>query len=149
MPKFTFECQTDSCNLRFERVLKIGEHVSHECPNCHDQAPRVMEGFSFGFKEAADAKPGNTGVHKDDYPTADQAVGKSADQRWEQHRARDAVKNTVLAHGQTHALTRRTAPDGSYVEYEPLNEAGRQNRRVKVKKAVEALRVAKEARGGR
>lgn len=149
MPKYTFECQTEGCALRFERVLKIGEHTSHECPSCHDDAPRVMEGFAFAFAEKADAPPGNTGVHKDDYPTADHAVGKDADKRWEQYRERDLVKNEARKQGQTHALIRRTAKDGSYVEYEPMSDTGRQIRRTTAKKAVEALRAQKDARANR
>lgn len=149
MPKYTFECQIGECNLRFEKNLKMGEYPSFECPNCHDQAPRVMEGFGFDFKGPAGAPPGNTGVHKDDYPTADQAVGKDADKRWELNRERDAVKNTVRQQGGSPALTRRTAKDGSYVEYEAMSDVGRQARRASAKKAVEALRTAKEARSNR
>jgi hypothetical protein len=108
-----------------------------------------MEGFSFDFKEKAGALPGNTGVHKDDYPTADQAVGKDADKRWEQHRERDVVKNQVRAVGGSPALIRRTAKDGSFVEYEAMSAAGRQVRRTTAKKAIEAMRTAKEARGNR
>lgn len=149
MPRFTFECQIGECNLRFEKNLKMGDYASYECPNCHDQAPRVMEGFAFDFKDKAGALPGNTGVHKDDYPTADQAVGKDADKRWEQHRERDVVKNQVRQQGGSPALIRRTAKDGSYVEYEAMSETGRQARRASAKKAVEALRAGKEARGNR
>ena len=149
MPKYTFECQSESCSLRFERNLKMGEHTTHECPSCHDLAPRVMEGFAFDFKDKPGALPGNTGVHKEDYPTADHAVGKDADKRWEQHRERDVVKNQVRAQGGSPALTRRTAKDGTYLEYEALSDTGRQIRRTTAKKAVEALRTAKEARGNR
>ena len=35
MPKYTFECQTEGCSLKFERTLKMGNHGSLECPSCH------------------------------------------------------------------------------------------------------------------
>lgn len=149
MPRYTFECQNEGCNLRFDRTLKMGDHLAHECPNCHDQAPRVIEGFAFDFKEKAGAPPGNTGVHKDDYPTADHAVGKDADKRWVQYRERDAVKNQVRTQGASPALVRRTAADGSYIEYEAMSESKRQIRRTTAKKAIEALRASKEKAGHR
>lgn len=141
MPKYTFSCQTETCLLRFERSLKIGEHPGFVCPSCHELAPRVLEGFSFDFKETSTSVPGNTGVHKDDYPTADHAVGKDADKKWDRYRARDEVKKQVREAGQTHALNRVTATDGSYIEYSALNEPARQVRRAAAKKAVQALSV--------
>lgn len=146
MPRYMFECQTEGCSLRFERSLRMADHPTHECPSCHDLAPQVVSDFSFGFQEPAGAPQGNTGVHKDDYPTADHAVGKSADKRWEMYRAKEVVKNEARKAGQTHALARQTAPDGSYVDYVPLDDAGRQARRVTARKAVTALQRAKEAR---
>ena len=141
MARYVFECQ--ECTLRFDRNLKMGDHPTHECPNCHYAAPQVIEGFAFGFKETVSAAPGNSGVHKDDYPTADQAVGKDADKRWAQYSERDQVKNQVRKMGDTHALVRRTAKDGSYVEYDAMTTTSRQNRRTVAKKAIEALRTQK------
>lgn len=138
MPKYAFECQ--SCNLKFDKILKMGDHSTHDCPNCHDTAPQLIEGFAFGFKDVPNAPPGNTGVHKDDYPTADHVVGKDSDKRWEQYRERDKVKNQVRQAGNTHALIRQTAKDGSYVEYDALSPVGRETRRTSAQKAVEALR---------
>ena len=149
MPQYVFECQHEGCNLRFEKSLKMGDYTTYECPNCRDQAPRIVEGFAFGFKDTPGAPPGNTGVHKEDYPTADHIVGKDADKRWAQHKERDAVKNQVRQVSTTHALTRRTAKDGSYVEYEGLSEVGRQILRTTAHKAIAALREQKAPPGNR
>lgn len=146
MPRYTFECQTEGCTLKFERTLKIGDHNSHECPNCKEVAPRVMEGFEFGFKETP-GKTGNSGVHKDDYPTADQAVGRDAEKRWSHLTERDKVKGKAREMGQTHALMRRTGP--GYVEYEPMSGVGREARRNLTKTALDRLQKAKDARGTR
>ncbi len=146
MPKYSFECQTEGCDLRFERTLPMGDHPSHECPNCHEFAPRILEGFAFGFKNDP-SQQGNSGVHKDDYPTADQAVGRDAERRWEHYAARDKVKAQARKQGETHALMRKTGTD--YVEYEPMSDAGREARRNLTKTALGRLQKAKEARGTR
>ncbi len=144
MPKYVFECQTDGCTLRFERSLKMGDYGTLECPNCHEPAPRVMDGFSFGFKETP-GKVGNSGVHKEDYPTADQAVGRDADKRWAYYADRDKVKAEARKQGETHALMRKTGP--GFVEYEPMSDVGREARRNLTKTALGRLQKAKEARG--
>lgn len=146
MPKYTFECQMEGCALRFERTLKMGEHGSHECPNCHEQAPRVMEGFAFGFKESGE-KVGNSGVHKEDYPTADHAVGRDAERRWGHLAERDKVKAEARKQGETHALMRKTGP--GFVEYEPMSTVGREARRNLTRTALDRLQKAKDARGSR
>jgi putative FmdB family regulatory protein len=126
VPKYVFECQT--CDTRFERILKMANHTTHDCPGCHDAAPRVLDGQGFAFQfEASKGAPGNSGVHADDYPTADKAVGKSADERWALLRERDKVKEEARKLGGTHALIRHTAPD--YIDYEPMNPAGIDARR--------------------
>lgn len=78
MPKYTFECP--GCQAQFTRTLKMGDHEAHPCPSCGTAAPRFWgsESFGFGFAPSDSAAPGNSGVTKDDYPTADHAVGKSA-----------------------------------------------------------------------
>lgn len=146
MPRYVFECQTEGCSLKFERSLKMGEHGTYECPSCHEPAPRVMEGFTFGFTEPA-GKAGNTGVHKEDYPTADHAVGRDADKRWAYYAERDKVKTEARKQGETHALQRNTGP--GYVEYEPMSDVGREARRNLTKTALGRLQKAKDARGGR
>jgi predicted nucleic acid-binding Zn ribbon protein len=146
MPKYMFECQTEGCCLRFERNLKMGDWPSHECPKCHEVAPRVLESFDFGFKETP-GKIGNSGVHKEDYPTADHAVGRDAENRWAYYAERDKVKAQARAQGETPALIRRTGP--GYVDYEPMSDAGREARRGLTKKALSRLAAAREARGPR
>jgi len=146
MPKYVFECQTDGCNLKFERSLKMtDDHRSHECPSCHEVAPGVIAGFAFDFKEGA--TPGNTGVHKDDYPTADHAVGKDADKRWAYYAEREKVKTAARTQGETPALIRRTGTD--YVEYEPMSDVGREAHRNLTKKALGRLQTARATRGSR
>ncbi len=141
MPKYTFECQNDDCNVRFDRNLKMGDHLSHECPGCHDPAPRIIDTpFGFGFAETPGAAVGNTGVHKDDYPTADHLIGKDSFKRWGEYSERDKVKQVARDIGGTHALTRTTAADGSYIDYTPLTPAGRVSRRQAARNAVAALR---------
>lgn len=146
MPKYVFECLTEGCSLKFERMLKMGDHGSYECPNCKEQAPRVMEGFSFGFKEDA-SKVGNSGVHKEDYPTADHAVGRDAEKRWGYYAGRDVAKNKAREAGATHALTRQTGKD--YVEYAPMAGPARDARKNLTKTALTRLQEARAARSDR
>lgn len=114
MPKYAFQCP--QCGP-FNRTLKIGNHQDHPCPVCHTTSPRVLAGQGFGFAFAqGGSAPANSGVSKHDYPTADQVVGSSADARWEQIQARDAVKKKVREVGGNRALIRREG--AGYVEYE-------------------------------
>lgn len=146
MPKYVFECQTDSCNLRFERNLKMGEYTSHKCPECFKEAPRVLdgEGFAFAFAKKESAPIGNTGVHKDDYPTADQLVGRDAEERWQSYEEQKKVKDAARKMGGTHALIRHQGKD--YIDYEPMTEAGRNARRNLAREAFRRMAVAKEKR---
>lgn len=126
MPKYVFECP--ECDLQFTRALKMGEHPEHPCPNCSAQAPRQWNGNGFGFDFAdGDSAPGNSGVSKKDNPTADQAAGKSSDERWAEYREREKVKEKVREVGGHRALTRRHGPANTHVEYasggKPLVEA--------------------------
>lgn len=138
MPKYTFVC--DTCVVEFERTLKMGDHLTHECPSCSEQAPRVWEAnaVSFGFKESPKAVPTNTGVHKEDYPTADHLIGKDADKRWEQIHAREQAKQEARQQGGTHALRRKNGED--YIDYEPLTAVGRDARRKLAKATIESIR---------
>jgi putative FmdB family regulatory protein len=140
MPKYVFECP--DCNVRFERNLKLGEHTTHECPSCKDDAPLVIEGFSFEFAPRAGGTQANTGVHGQDYPTADQAVGRSATSRWAHVREREKVKQEARKQGGTPALIRHTGKD--YVDYEPMSDAGRQARRALARTALQAQAAKKQ-----
>lgn len=133
MPKYNFECP--DCNLKFERNLKLAEHTTYECPSCHEPAPLIVSDFGFAFADGAGAAA-NSGVHGHDYPTADQAVGRSAANRWEHIRARERVKRAAREQGQTQALIRHTGQD--FIDYEPMSDAGREARRKLVRAAVKA-----------
>lgn len=134
MPKYSFECE---CGLQFTRTLKMGEHKTHECPNCKDDAARVFEGFGFSFAQGG-AAPGNSGVTKHDYPTADQAVGMSADKRWEEYRAREKVKDKVREVGGNRALIRENGPD--YVEYKAGGQGTIETRKQVSKELAEVMK---------
>ena len=116
MPKFSFDCK---CGTRFSRTLKMGEHQTYPCPACGNDAPRLWEGFGFNFAAGGTA-PGNSGVTKHDYPTDDFVVGRDAEARWQDHFAREEVKNKVRAGGGSRTLIRKNGKD--YVEYVAANE---------------------------
>ena len=134
MPKYEFECQY--CNLQFTRNLPMSEYSVHECPKCNCDAPRVWDGFAVKF-DSKDKPQGNTGVHSEDYPTADQAVGKSSEKRWAEIHERDKVKNEARKRGGTHALIRHTGKN--YIDYEPMTETGRDARRKLARYTVEKV----------
>ena len=142
MPRYIFECQ--DCNLRFERVLKIGIHVTHPCPNCEDEAPQIIEGFAFEFSDGK-GSIANSGVHKHDYPTAEIVVGKDADKRWGVVTEREKVKAEARKQGGTTALIRHTSKE--YIDYEPMTETGRKAHYGLAERALAALKRARIARG--
>ena len=139
MPKFTFECSP--CNARFTRTLKMGEHPHHPCPSCKKPAPRLWaaQGFAFDFAEGGKA-PGNSGVTKHDYPTADNAVGRSSDKRWAEYAEREKVKKQVRAGSGLRTLNRTDSPekdgDHSHIQYTAIGEKEMDSRR----DAAKALR---------
>jgi putative FmdB family regulatory protein len=118
MPKYEFECQL--CKTRFERTMKMGDHPTHECPSCGDEAPRLFSGTGFGFGFApGGSAPANSGVHDQDYPTADKVVGRSSEERWNTYRNRDLVKKEVRRVGGSQAISR---VDGEgYVDYSTMS----------------------------
>jgi putative FmdB family regulatory protein len=117
MPLYEFECCY--CSLQFKRNLAMDEHATHPCPNCKQVAPRIWAGFGgHAFQTSATAATANTGVHKDDYPTADHAVGKDAEKRWGFQLARNKLKAEVREKTDGGRLLRR---DGQgYIEYEGM-----------------------------
>lgn len=142
MPKYSFECQ--ACSVRFERALKIGGHTTHPCPTCKEPAPRVWQGqgFGFGFAESQGTQIGNSGVTKHDYPTADQAVGSSAEARWAEITEREKLKQKVREGGGSQALVREHGPGNTYIEYATMTSEQRSQRvelEQAAKKAAEAL----------
>lgn len=119
MPRYTFECQ--GCSTRFDRTLKIGDHPTHECPACHEQAPRLFDKSSFGFGFSSGGKSlANSGVHDHDYPSADKIVGRSAESRWATYRDREKVKQKVREVGGSSALE-RVDGDG-FIDYTAMGQ---------------------------
>lgn len=127
MPKYEFDC--DTCNVTFERTLKMEEHLTHPCPSCGEEAHRVWDSDSlmFSFQGSPTGSTANTGVHSDDYPTADKVVGRDAEARWAQIGEREKVKSEARKMGDTHALIRHNSRD--HIDYEPMTQVGRQARR--------------------
>lgn len=144
MPKYVFECP--DCNLQFSRALKMDEHPAHPCPNCGARALRQWNGNGFGFDFAEGTTPGNSGVSKQDHPTADQAVGSSADKRWAEYAARDKCKEKVREVSGHRALSRVQGPGNKHIEYRSGGEALVENR----KKLAEGVnkRLLAEAESG-
>jgi putative FmdB family regulatory protein len=143
MPTYTFECE--ECNVEFERALKMDVHLTHECPSCSGQATRMWDAdaLSFAFKGVQAGATANTGVHADDYPTADRVVGKDAEARWAEIHERNRVKDAARAAGGTHALIRHNHRD--YIDYEPMTDGGRTARRNLTKHALGLFRAERAA----
>lgn len=119
----------------------MGEHSSHTCPDCGEDAPRSWEGESFGFDfNETSSAPGNSGVSKLDYPTADQAVGRDAEGRWREVHARNKVKDQVRAEGGHRTLQRRHVQEEgkTYIEYSAGSDKLVKARKELVKQANEA-----------
>jgi len=125
----------------------MGDNLLHPCPACSEDAPQVIDGgFAFSFA-VTPQKEGNSGVHQDDYPTADRAVGRDAERRWGFIRERDKVKAEVRGASGTRALIRKDEPGGklSYVAMTPEQQA---EHRTVARKASRALEIAKNGRQG-
>ena len=132
MPKYVFECL--ACSVRFERFLKMDSYMTYPCKECGEDAPRVVTEFGFAFASGG-TDPANSGVHAHDYPTADMAVGKSAEARWQVLEARNQAKVKAREIGGTHALIRKDGP--GYTDYEPMSKTGREAR-AKMTRAIMA-----------
>lgn len=135
MPRYTFQCP---CGFRHSRTLPIGDYPTTSCPKCQQAATRVLDTFGFRFKASKTAAPANTGVAKDDFPTADTAVGRDADARWAEHEAREFVKNRVREVGGHRAIVRET--HAGYIEYKAAGEPLLKTRRKINNELKEVLR---------
>lgn len=144
MPRYSFECP--ACSVQFERALKMGEHLTHPCPACGGAAPRQWAGQRLGFEfaGAAGTAQGNSGVAMHDYPTADQAVGRSAADRWGEIQSREQLKQEVRRGGKTNGVIRRNSPDGRYIEYTAYTPEAKQAR---LRLVEEAAAVKKKVQG--
>ncbi len=115
MAKYCFRCP--SCNVQFERVFTMGTAPKTvPCPSCRRSVERHMTFGGFGFKTSGDVNS-PTGVHSLDYPTADMAVGRSADAGWRNYAARDEQKTQTRTESGVRTL-QRVGLDNSI--YKPL-----------------------------
>lgn len=110
MPTFEFTC--DDCNVEFDELFILQNEISQfshffPCPTCGKDARRAgVSLINFSFKAPAGQTQGSgvhgqSGVHDLDYPKVDQAVGRSADKKWEhlndRKKKRDKVRREVGA----------------------------------------------------
>jgi putative FmdB family regulatory protein len=142
VPRYKFECE--QCNLQYTKVMKIGNPRTSPCPVCKTVSKRVPEGFGVQFQRNPNAPPGNTGVSRHDYPSADMAIGPDAERRWEYLERRGKIKEQVRQQGGTHKLIRT---DGQgYVEYGAMTESGAKTRRDIAREAVKVLQKTEPER---
>lgn len=143
MPQYTFFCTV--CSLQFKRRLPMGVNQTCTCPRCKKGAPRQWEGqgFGFGFKETPATAHANSGVAKHDYPTADNAVGRSAEAHWQVIHARNEAKAKIRDRGV--ALSRRDQVEQGRVvsEYTTLTQEN-----FEARKHLEGAFKAKAERDG-
>jgi hypothetical protein len=117
----------------------MGDHPTHECPSCKEEAPRLFDQAAFGFGfSAGGTAAANSGVHDQDYPNADKIVGRSADIRWSTYRERDKIKKKVREVGDSPALER--IDGGDFTEYTAMGKPKRDARAKLVDLAVEVER---------
>jgi hypothetical protein len=84
-------------------------------------------------------------VGKQDYPTADQAVGISANKRWEEYHERDKVKAKVREVSGHRALNRTHGPGNQHIEYKAGGEPLVENRKKLAKEVNQQLLDAVES----
>lgn len=104
MPTFEYKCI--ECNLEFEELHITREDTKkheqeYDCPSCGSIAVRIASLTNFNFKVKT---PGNSGVHDIDFPSADKAVGRSADKKWEKIHKEQDERNKVRKKYKTDAI---------------------------------------------
>jgi len=119
----------------------MGEHPTHPCPACKQAADRKWEGFGFGFARK-DGRQGNSGVTKHDYPTADEAIGHDANQKWADYDARGKIKKKVREQAGSEPLIRRDGP--GYTDYQAMTGQEVDARKKFVKKVNPLLKEQPE-----
>lgn len=121
MPVYEYQC--DQCEIVFEELFissaKAKEYFNeHPCPECGENARRVVSATNFQFKGVAEGDPtrkGNSGVHDLDYPTLDKAIGRSANRKWKEYRKEKAARDEARKALGTNTITER---DGSVAPVE-------------------------------
>lgn len=95
MPKYRYQCE---CGVQFEALNSVSKHMEpQKCPECGEQAPRMMpKGVEGHFnKEVTGPGPQNTGIHDLD-THIDRVIGQSAHQGMEVIEKRQAAKRRFL-----------------------------------------------------
>lgn len=111
MPAFLFFCS--SCVYRFEKIVSSNVD-KYPCPDCGGSCVRTLEGQSFAHAFEEPAVPTNSGVTDYDHPSADKAVGRDADKKWEELTERKKFKEKLRANSGTHALQRTAMEAGNH-----------------------------------
>ena len=117
MPSYEYRCEP--CEVVFEELLLQREDVKayakeHPCPKCGESASRVLSRTNFQFKGISEGDPtrrGSSGSHDLDYPSADKAVGRSANRKWKEYDRKFAARAEARKELGTNAVS--VAPDGS------------------------------------
>jgi putative FmdB family regulatory protein len=143
MPSYRFKCE--KCALEFERKLKMGTHPDHPCPECGVVAPRLFAGANVALKFAQGSSPvNNSGFHDLDYPTADKAVGRESEVRWEGFAERDRIKRKVREKNNQGALVRKDVGEGG-VEYRSMGAQEKKARDSFFKETISTTSIDKQA----
>lgn len=116
MPTYEYLCER--CEVIFEELLLSKQEIvkyskEHPCKTCGEMCQRVPSATNFQFKGIAEGDPtrrGNSGVHDLDYPSLDKAIGRSANRKWKEFRARKQERDRVRKESGSNALA--IGPDG-------------------------------------
>ena len=95
MPFYNVKCPV--CKTQEEVTLKVTETIP-VCPNCNGARVNVMSPAALNFV--------GPGFYVNDYPDADHAVGRKAEEAWGAIYDRNEVKNELSKYGDvvSHAL---------------------------------------------
>lgn len=157
IPIYEYECS--DCGLRFEKMRKMSESdASTPCPECGvDGARKLVSAVNhtFAHKVVGGPRPQNTGVHSIDY-SADQVIGRDAEQRWrligDRSKHKDGVVHDARKAGQlvTRDHLTRTTEGGYRTITESERTSANQGRELfrQAQTAVEAsVQRSKKAEG--
>ena len=122
----------------------MDNHPEHKCPECGKGALRIFAGTNLGVKFEQGASPvNNSGVHDLDYPTADKAVGRESEVRWEGYVERDKIKRKVRKEAGESALVRKDVGEGG-IESRGMGKGEKKARETFFRKSVGTVAVDKE-----
>lgn len=124
MPSYEYFCEP--CDASFEELLISTDDVrrysrEHPCPACGRPCQRIPSAANFSFKGQAFGDPtnktGSSGVHDLDYPSLDKAVGRSANRKWKEYRARKGARDAARRELGTNAVSE--SREGQVVAADP------------------------------